>query len=523
MRKKTLITLVAAGVLLLATAGGAGAAMPTVAAGASHSCGLADSGAVYCWGDNSFGQLGNGNTAASPSPVQVVGLPRAAAALAAGRDSTCALLDDRSIWCWGANGAGQLGRGTVDLPTPAAHVTPEPVVGVGNAARISATDRTYCYVAYDQLVRCWGENDNGEIGSVSATSPQVTPIRVDGLSNARAVSVGFKHVCAMLNDGTARCWGDNSNGVLGDGTTTPSNTPVPVAGISVGATIYAGGTSTCATVGTGQAKCWGAAGLLGDGSGQASLAPRDVSSIAGAPMLGGSAITNCAVNGGQTLACWGSNPGNGSAQTAFSPVVVPTSPGVLAVTGNGLAGHVCTVVRGGEVDCWGESNAAGQMGNGSVSPAAQLAPARVANLDLVTGVYTSTQISFKSRGKAKIDRKRRNYSQKFELAAALPMLIGPADGCTGRASASAAYSYRKVKKVKGKKRKVKVTKTYKAKASFKYDGVGCSAKLTLKLPVKHFNGKKVRVKGAWPGNSSIAPINVTSAKVKLSKVKARRR
>lgn len=521
MRIRLFVTLIAVALFLVAAAN-ATAAMPTLAAGASHSCGLADSGAVYCWGDNSFGQLGDGGTATTALPVKVVGLPIAASGIAAGRDSTCAMLEDRSVWCWGANGVGQLGRGTVDLPAAVAHPVPEPVVGVGNAARISGVDRTYCITAYDQMARCWGENDQGEIGNPAAGSPQVLPIEVAGLTNVRAVSTGLNHSCAMLNDGTARCWGDNANGVLGDGTTNQSNVPVTVGGLTIGATIYAGGSSTCATVGVGTAKCWGAAGLVGDGTGSASLTPRDVPGIAGAPMLGGSALNNCAVNGGQTLACWGSNPGNGAAKTAYSPIVVPTAPGVLSVTANGLAGHVCTLLRGGEVDCWGESNGSGQMGNGSISAAAQLAPGRVANLDLITGVYTSTQVTFKSTGRAKLDRKKRYFSQKFELVASLPMLIGPADGCTKRATASVSYSYRKVKKVKRKRKSVKLVKTFKSNGKFASVGATCVAKITLKLPAGLLAGKKIRAKATWPGNGSIAPIKATSASIRLAKAKSRR-
>ncbi len=506
--------------LMLLAAQSAVAATPMVSAGGSHSCAVGDSGQAWCWGDNTLGQLGDGSTQSSPTPVAVVGLPDSVSIIIAARDSTCALLDNRSVWCWGGNTYGQLANGAVDFPLTVAHPVPAQASGLTNVARISGAERTYCVLLYDQTANCWGDNTNDEVGNPMASMWQPTPIGVSGLTNVRSVSAGFHHSCALINDGTARCWGKNDNGELGDGSTNPSDVPVTVAGLAVGATIFAGGASSCATVGVGSGKCWGAAGLIGDGGGAASLIPKDVASIAGAASLGGSAQTNCAVNGGQTVACWGTRPGNGSAGAVAAPITVPSSLGALSVSANGYAGHICFAVRGGAVNCWGE-NAAGQIGSGQTSGSPTLSPSTVVGLDLVTGVYTSTQISFARSGNARLDKKKRTYSQKVVLRAKLPALIGQADGCTGKATASQTYSYKTVKRIKGKRKRVTASKTYKATAKFAASADYCVATATLKLPVKNFNGKKIRPKASWPGNGSIAKISATAKSIKLPKVKKR--
>jgi hypothetical protein len=507
---QTILTTSLASLVLLAFAQAAGAALPTIAAGGSHSCGAADNGAVYCWGDNSLGQLGDGTTTSSPVPVKVVGLPAAANGIAAGRDSTCAMLVDRSVWCWGGNTFGQLGNGMVDvLLTP--HPTPAAVPGINNAARLSGGDRTFCAALYAETAACWGSNDYGLVGNPAASPKQSTPIGVIGLVEVRSVSVGYQHACAVINDGTVDCWGDNTAGKLGDGSASPSATPVPVGGLATAASAFAGGATTCAIVGVGTAKCWGAAGLIGDGSPAGSPTPRNVSGIDGAPMLGGSATTNCAVNGGQTLACWGTRPGNGSPVPTLLPVQATAPPGVVAVTGNGLAGHICLLARGGGVSCWGESNAAGQLGNGGVSNDPVTKPTAVVGLDLVTGVYTSTQTSLLTSGRAKFDRRRRNLKQKFLLRAKLPMLIGPVDGCSGRASVATSYSLKKRKR------------TIRASAQLKFEGDSCVAKVTLKLPAARFAGRRIRATANWPGNGSIAAIKATSKRFVLPRAKSRRR
>ncbi|HTR78046.1 MAG TPA: hypothetical protein VMH39_08045, partial [Gemmatimonadaceae bacterium] len=205
-----------------------------VTVGSAHSCALLSDGTVQCWGDNEEGQLGNGdstNPAQSNTPIVVQGVS-GATAISAGPYHTCALIGDGTIQCWGDGTEGALGNGTTNwgkLPTA--------VTGIQNAVGIAAGgDRNAgaatCAVLADGTVRCWGMNNHGLMGngSTSATSTcegvpngpcELTPVAVPGLSGVTAVSVGLQHACALQTGGQIMCWG--SYGVaLGLGRDLPS-------------------------------------------------------------------------------------------------------------------------------------------------------------------------------------------------------------------------------------------------------------------------------------------------------------
>jgi len=236
-----------------------------VQAGWDHSCAVTTGGGVLCWGHNGDGELGDGTLRARSEPAFVADMGEGFTQVALGFDSACALSTGGAVMCWGYNGKGQLGDGTRYTRR-----TPVGVVGLSSGVQAIAAgwDHT-CALTTGGGVRCWGQNSNGELGDGTRTD-RLQPVAVDGLSSGVvAVSAGFDQTCALLDDGAVRCWGQNATGEVGDGTTTLRPSPVDVAGLSSGvASISAGYNHTCAVRTDGGALCWGAnhSGELGDGT-----------------------------------------------------------------------------------------------------------------------------------------------------------------------------------------------------------------------------------------------------------------
>jgi Regulator of Chromosome Condensation (RCC1) repeat protein len=257
-----------------------------VSLGDAHSCALVSGGEVRCWGGNASGQLGNNAAAASNFPVPVVDVSGSRLAgvqrVALGNDHSCALVSGGNLACWGNNVSGQLGDGTTD-----GHAFAAPVFVDSSGTRLTnvqavALGTAYsCALATTGEMRCWGGNAFGQLGN-GTKNPSLLPlpVRVDlmgtPLIGVQALSLGNAHACAVVDAGgetEVRCWGDNANGQLGDGTTTESPLPVtvlksPGVPLSGASAVAAGGIHTCALMNDGQVLCWGgnANGQLGDGS-----------------------------------------------------------------------------------------------------------------------------------------------------------------------------------------------------------------------------------------------------------------
>lgn len=286
----------------------------SVSAGAEHTCAVAGTPpAIHCWGMNATSQLGiPGGDATSPRMV------RAGSQVAAGRRHTCGI-DGDSLFCWGANGRGQLGNGTTILsPAPALADTS---VFLGDPARVVAGRAHTCLLATSSQMRCWGANDRGQavtgVPGPDLTRPAPAPV---GVPSIRGLAGGGAHTCLFREGGEVRCVGAGNAGQLGRGSAIDSAVVTITPGI-VATAISAGGSSTCA-VEDGKVICWGSnlRGQIGDGTTTRRLVPTATDGLT-RDALGvdvGESFACAALADGVPW-CWGAN---GRGQLGAEPAVV---------------------------------------------------------------------------------------------------------------------------------------------------------------------------------------------------------
>jgi alpha-tubulin suppressor-like RCC1 family protein len=361
-----------------------------VAAAWDHTCAVIKDGTIWCWGNNSDGELGNQDPKIDGSaiiyetkPVQVKGVTQAIS-IATGDYHTCAALASGTVQCWGYNEYGQLGNGASGYNTRS--ITPTAVIGmpagVGAVAVVAGSSHT-CALLSDKTVKCWGDNYYDQLGSGSSTlTSSMVPVTVvtnastlSPLTNVTTLALTTDHACAIQSGGALYCWGDNIWGQLGTGTTN-STTVAVRAGTIQAVAVGAGDGHTC-VVGSPTAgspfnvQCWGrdSYGELGDnGTGGESHTPVNARVSANASTIALGANHSCAVlvNSNVTVQCWGSNTygqlGNGN--TGDSPVPVDVLSLTQAKLLSGGEGDTCAVVSSGAVYCWG-SNKYGQLGDGN--------------------------------------------------------------------------------------------------------------------------------------------------------------
>jgi alpha-tubulin suppressor-like RCC1 family protein len=414
MRVRTTVTIAA--VLVLLGAGPslsppAGAAPePEVALGGivrvdtgeEHSCGVTSGRQLRCWGDGSNGKLGINdlsgtahNTAVTVLNGLGTGPLTGVVAVSVSNSSSCSLMTSRQVRCWGSDFLGQLGNGTATgnryLPVPVTNTLA--TANLTGVTQLSVGYHHACAVLTNRQVRCWGDNDNGELGrgDIGGTSDRPVVVRaVTGagpLTGVTHVSAGDDHSCARLTTGQLRCWGWGPG--TGYGGVTNRGRPVVVRGVAgagplTGVTqVSAGSFLTCARLASGQARCWGdnTKGELGIGvQGGSRLRPAVVESANGAGALTG--VTQvvageehaCAILAGAgQVRCWGTREygqlGDGSfTGVAVRPQVVRTVAGPGALTGVTQLGFdfvtTCARLSNGQARCWGY-NAYGGLGNGN--------------------------------------------------------------------------------------------------------------------------------------------------------------
>ena len=418
--------------------GDSGALGPLVTtSNGGHVCAATSAGDVYCWGNDQYGQLGvdpmvlgSGSTGTptklSPAlPGKPVQLASGGVGGIANAATTCALLDNQDLYCWGSNASGQLGNGTTD-----SNVNFKPVKVLGGIAQVtvSPTAGHLCAIkASDRSVLCWGSNSVGQCGQVTVVDggnvpspdPVTTPAAVPGLMGVQAVAAGDGTVCAIMGDGSVECWGDNSNGqagidpmgqtdVCGDQMLSCVLTPTKVAGVSGAAQIGVGADGACVLTTMGAVSCWGvevngsaldALSTNPDGAFHAPTtlpSPFDtgVSAIAIGAAPGKDWV--CALLGGGNIDCWGDN---GFGQVGYMPGNVDHIPdgtnNIVAMQALGADGGVtmpnvasfstaatvCAIGVDKSLWCWG-ADGQGEVSGGAGAPDSYIPHQRAPSADL---------------------------------------------------------------------------------------------------------------------------------------------
>jgi alpha-tubulin suppressor-like RCC1 family protein len=350
-----------------------------LAAGDRFTCGLAGiAGSVWCWGANERGQLGTGNTIDSRVPVQIAN-GAIFHTIGAGPNFACAIAGNVDtpgpIWCWGANESGQLGNGSTSQSNVPVAIATSATFGDVDVGPNFACGHT----GLSGPVWCWGAGESGQLGNGTTTSSSV-PVRISSTLSFNTLAVGSNFACGIVGaldkDGPVWCWGANESGQLGNGTITNSSVPVRIASSLTFSTLVAGPNFICGIVGrvdaAGQVWCWGAnaSGQLGNGATANSSVPVRISSslLFGAVTAGPNFA--CAYQGtGGPAWCWGANESGqlGNGTTTSSSVPVAVSSGIAFGDINAGPHFVCGFGgTAGQVWCWG-ANESGQLGNGTTT------------------------------------------------------------------------------------------------------------------------------------------------------------
>ncbi|RZI55049.1 MAG: RCC1 repeat-containing protein, partial [Pseudomonas sp.] len=279
-----------------------------IALGDNHTCALLNDGKVKCWGFNDKGQLGQGDTVDKLVPTLVPGLS-GIIGVATGASHSCAVLATGSgVKCWGMNNYYQMGDGsTTDRLSP---------VDVGSLTSVASIkgggNHTCALISPANTVKCWGRNNVGQLGDTT-TATRTAAVAVSGISGVTSLAVGYDHACAVQADQKARCWGYNANGQIGDGTNGNRSTSVQVNAASLGLVsgVYAGFYHTCAILAADSSvKCWGnnAQGQLGNGTTTNSSLPVVATGVVNAQSMAIGWNHSCSVSAiDQTIKCWGAN------------------------------------------------------------------------------------------------------------------------------------------------------------------------------------------------------------------------
>jgi alpha-tubulin suppressor-like RCC1 family protein len=274
----------------------------SVDAGGGHVCAVAAGGALYCWGLANEGQVGNRSSEPKSEPFHVREPPFTFVAVTTGSYHSCALGEDLRAYCWGANGAGQLGVGSWD-----GRGSPAPVAGNHRFTMISAGGEHTCGVTAEAETYCWGRGSEGQLGT-GDTESRLSPVRLASGVAFNVITAGARHTCGITADGRAYCWGAGAVGQLGTGTLVNASLPVPVQTDVRFTSVSAGEEHSCGVSTSGRIHCWGhnnygRLGRLSLPAAQPQPAPAD-SDIEFDSVSAGRLHT-CAIARNSALYCWG--------------------------------------------------------------------------------------------------------------------------------------------------------------------------------------------------------------------------
>ena len=336
---------------------------PPAASWAEHVCAWASGGSVYCWGRGVSGELGGGDRNGSlvPRLVPFQGVLRS---VTTGAGHSCGVMDSGDTWCWGRGAEGQLGGGTI-----LSSLSPQFIAGAAfHFLKVAAGGRHTCGLTVESRIRCWGWNNDGQLGNATTVGLR-DPVLIESGLRFKDVSAGARHTCAVAEDGLMWCWGANDRGQLGDATTTDSQRPVRVATGDRFLSVSAGADHTCALDEGQLAQCWGAntSAQLGRGHLEDRSHPTPLSFGFRYESISAGLYHTCALRAGGQLYCWGEGSagqlGIGDSVLHGNPQLIGDKTYQSVFAGSSFS---CAVERVSlRAYCWG-TGSFGQLGQGLV-------------------------------------------------------------------------------------------------------------------------------------------------------------
>ncbi len=349
---------------------------PVVSAAAAdnHTCAI-NADHTWCWGNNQFGQLGDGSFRSSRRPVQVRdedGQPLQLDKIATAMNASCGIDNDGAVWCWGADTNNRLLNGDEagHAATPITIALDAPAVDLAMGANHS------CVALNDGQVYCWGANYAGQFGDGTRDTPPAdatSPVRMPSVTDVVEVACGYQSTCARTATGDVWCAGTNHSNEFGDIPGSASAQQLSLSGVDQ---LIAGYYNTC-VLQSGRVSCVGPnwSGQIGDGTRNEATTFTPAALEADVIALGCSTYSCCALTTDRAAYCWGDNNWSQLNVETVGRVMTPERNRQQPIASFTLGQqHACYIDTDGAIQCVG-NNQSGQLGDGRATQAT--APIRV--------------------------------------------------------------------------------------------------------------------------------------------------